>query len=58
MKKSVKVHKFDVGKFGCEWGYTMDGGEVGELEFETLMLLPQKITLKDVMYIRDMQRIR
>ena len=25
---------FDVGKFGCEFGYTVDGGEVGEMEFE------------------------
>lgn len=28
------AHKFDVQKFGAEWAYTMDGGEVGELEFE------------------------
>lgn len=28
------AHKFDVKGFGCEWAYTMDGGEVGELEFE------------------------
>ncbi len=28
------AHKFDVEGFGCEWAYTMDGGEVGELEFE------------------------
>ena len=28
------AHKFDVDKFGCEWAYTLDGGEVGELEFE------------------------
>lgn len=28
------AHRFDVDKFGCEWAYTMDGGEVGELEFE------------------------
>lgn len=25
---------FDVEKFGCEFGYTVDGGEVGEMEFE------------------------
>lgn len=25
---------FDVEKFGCEWAYTFDGGEVGELEYE------------------------
>lgn len=28
------AHKFDVEKFGCEWAYTLDGGEVGELEYE------------------------
>ena len=28
------AHKFDVEKFGCQWAYTMDGGELGELEFE------------------------
>lgn len=28
------AHKFDVKKFGAEWAYTMDGSEVGELEFE------------------------
>lgn len=28
------AHKFDVGHFGADWAYTMDGGEIGELEFE------------------------
>ncbi|MEN2434005.1 peptidase T [Weeksellaceae bacterium A-14] len=28
------AHHFDVKKFGADWAYTMDGGEVGELEFE------------------------
>ena len=28
------AHKFDVKLFGCDWAYTMDGGPVGELEFE------------------------
>lgn len=28
------AHKFDVKKFGCEWAYTMDGSDVGELEYE------------------------
>lgn len=28
------AHYFDVKKFGAEWAYTMDGGEVGELEYE------------------------
>ena len=28
------AHHFDVENFGAEWAYTMDGGEVGELEYE------------------------
>ena len=28
------AHRFDVEKFGCQWAYTMDGSEVGELEYE------------------------
>ena len=28
------AHKFDVKLFGCDWAYTMDGGPVGELEYE------------------------
>ena len=28
------AHKFDVKQFGCDFAYTMDGGEIGELEFE------------------------
>ena len=28
------AHKFDVAKFGAEWAYTMDGSQIGELEFE------------------------
>ena len=40
------AHKFDVGKFGCEWAYTMDGGEVGELEFENFNAAAAKITFK------------
>lgn len=40
------AHKFDVGKFGCEWAYTMDGGEVGELEFENFNAAAAKIIFK------------
>ena len=28
------AHKFDVEKFGADWAYTMDGSQVGELEYE------------------------
>lgn len=40
------AHKFDVEKFGCEWAYTMDGGEVGELEFENFNAAAAKIIVK------------
>ncbi len=38
------AHKFDVARFGCDWAYTMDGGEVGELEFENFNAAVAKIT--------------
>ena len=38
--------KFDVEKFGCDWAYTMDGGEIGELEFENFNAASAKITFK------------
>ncbi len=40
------AHKFDVEKFGCDWAYTMDGGEAGELEFENFNAASAKITFK------------
>lgn len=40
------AHKFDVDKFGCQWAYTMDGGEIGELEFENFNAAGAKITIK------------
>ncbi|MCF2709915.1 peptidase T [Bacteroides pyogenes] len=40
------AHKFDVEKFGCEWAYTMDGGEVGELEFENFNAASAKIVFQ------------
>lgn len=40
------AHKFDVEKFGCDWAYTMDGGEVGELEFENFNAASAKVTVK------------
>ena len=39
------AHKFDVEKFGCEWAYTMDGSEVGELEFENFNAASAKISI-------------
>lgn len=40
------AHKFDVAQFGCEWAYTMDGGEVGELEFENFNAASAKVVFK------------
>ena len=40
------AHKFDVEAFGCDWAYTMDGGEIGELEYENFNAAVAKITFK------------
>ena len=40
------AHQFDEAKFGCEWAYTMDGGEVGELEFENFNAAAAKVIVK------------
>ena len=40
------AHKFDVEKFGCDWAYTMDGGHVGELEYENFNAASAKVTIK------------
>lgn len=40
------AHKFDVEKFGAKWAYTMDGGEVGELEFENFNAASAKVLVK------------
>ena len=42
------AHHFDVEKFGCEWAYTMDGGDVGELEFENFNAASAKIIIKGI----------
>jgi len=38
--------KFDVAKFGAEWAYTMDGSEVGELEYENFNAASAKIEIQ------------
>jgi tripeptide aminopeptidase len=42
------AHHFDVEKFGCQWAYTMDGGDVGELEYENFNAASAKINIKGV----------
>jgi len=42
------AHKFDVRKFGCEWAYTIDGGEVGELEYENFNAAMAKVIFQGI----------
>ena len=42
------AHHFDVEKFGCQWAYTMDGGDLGDLEFENFNAASAKVTIKGV----------
>ena len=40
------AHKFNVEKFGCDFAYTMDGGAIGELEYENFNAASAKVTIK------------
>ena len=40
------AHHFDVEKFDCDWAYTMDGSQIGELEYENFNAAGAKITFK------------
>ncbi|WP_139957922.1 peptidase T [Flavicella sediminum] len=40
------AHLFDVEKFGAEWAYTMDGSEIGELEYENFNAAGAKVTIE------------
>jgi tripeptide aminopeptidase len=40
------AHHFDVEKFGAQWAYTMDGSQIGELEYENFNAAGAKITFK------------
>lgn len=39
------AHHFDVERFGCDFAYTMDGSEVGEIEFENFNAASAKIII-------------
>ena len=39
------AHLFDVAKFGAEWAYTMDGSQIGELEYENFNAAGAKVTI-------------
>ena len=40
------AHKFDVKKFGADWAYTMDGSQIGELEYENFNAAGAVVTVK------------
>ena len=40
------AHKFDVQRFGADWAYTMDGGAIGELEYENFNAAVARVTFK------------
>lgn len=42
------AHHFDVEKFGCEWAYTIDGGDLGDIEYENFNAAGAKVTIKGV----------
>ena len=42
------AHRFNVEKFGCDFAYTMDGGELGELEFENFNAASAKVEVTGV----------
>jgi len=39
------AHLFDVAKFGADWAYTMDGSQIGELEYENFNAAGAKVTI-------------
>ncbi|MGI6223139.1 MAG: peptidase T [Prevotella sp.] len=40
------AHHFDVEKFGCQWAYTMDGGDIGNLEYENFNAAAARVRIK------------
>ena len=40
--------RFDLERFGCDWAYTVDGGELGEIEYENFNAASAKITFRGV----------
>lgn len=42
------AHHFDVKKFGCEWAYTIDGGDLGDLEYENFNAASAKVNIKGI----------
>ena len=52
------AHLFDVKRFGCDWAYTMDGGEVGEVNTKISMPPRQNCKSRELAYTRAMPRTK
>lgn len=44
----IGAHHFDVDLFGCDWAYTIDGGDLGELEYENFNAASAKVTITGI----------
>ena len=42
------AHHFNVEKFGCDWAYTMDGGDIGDLEYENFNAAAARVRINGV----------
>ena len=52
----VGADKFDVAQFNVDFAYTMDGGPVGELQFETFNAAQAKLQFKGKTFIQEQQK--
>jgi len=42
------AHHFNVEKFGCDWAYTIDGGDLGDLEYENFNAAAAKVKIRGI----------
>lgn len=54
----VGADKFDVAQFNVDFAYTMDGGPVGELQFETFNAAQAEITIQGKTFIQEQRKIQ
>jgi len=52
------VDYFDVKKFGADFAFTLDGGELGELSYETFNAAQAKVTIHGKAFIPAKQKTR
>lgn len=54
----VGADKFDVEQFDVDFAYTVDGGPLGEMQYETFSAAQANITIQGKMYIQGRQKIQ